>query len=60
MKKKNVSQITLLGESVDLEDVEKYFATTERSDFIEAEIQRRTAAQVIQKLRTPENWFNGQ
>ena len=40
-----------------MEDIERYFASTERSDFIEAEIQRRTAAQVIQKLKTPENWF---
>jgi hypothetical protein len=49
--------ITIWGESVSLEEIENYFASTERSDFIEAEIQRRTAAQVIQKLRTPENWF---
>jgi hypothetical protein len=49
--------ITIWGETVNLEEIENYFASTERSDFIEAEIQRRTAAQVIQKLRTPENWF---
>jgi hypothetical protein len=49
--------ITIWGESVSLEEIENYFASTERSDFIEAEIQRRTAFQVIQKLRTPENWF---
>jgi len=57
MRKNKVQAIKLLGETVNLEDLEKYFASTERSDFIEAEIQRRTAAQVIQRLRTPENWF---
>jgi hypothetical protein len=56
-KKKGLDKIIIWGETVNLEDIENYFASTERSDFIEAEIQRRTAAQVIQKLRTPENWF---
>jgi hypothetical protein len=56
-KKKNLDKIMIWGETINLEDIEKYFASSERSDFIEAEIQRRTAAQVIQKLRTPENWF---
>jgi hypothetical protein len=56
-KENKPTLVTIWGETVDLEDIERYFASTERSDFIEAEIQRRTAAQVIQKLRTPENWF---
>jgi hypothetical protein len=56
-KEKKPTAVTVWGETVGLEDIENYFASTERSDFIEAEIQRRTAAQVIQKLRTPENWF---
>jgi hypothetical protein len=56
-KEEKPTAITIWGESVGLEEIENYFASTERSDFIEAEIQRRTAAQVIQKLRTPENWF---
>jgi hypothetical protein len=56
-RKEKSNKIMIWGETVDLEDIERYFASTERSDFIEAEIQRRTAAQVIQKLRTPENWF---
>jgi len=56
-RKEKSNKIMIWGETIDLEDIERYFASTERSDFIEAEIQRRTAAQVIQKLRTPENWF---
>jgi len=56
-KKQGLDKIVIFGETISLEEIENYFASTERSDFIEAEIQRRTAAQVIQKLRTPENWF---
>jgi hypothetical protein len=50
-------RIQLFGKSVDISETLSLFSTGERSDLIEAEIQRRTAAQVIQKLRTPENWF---
>jgi len=49
--------INILGESVDMSQAISLFSAGERSDLIEAEIQRRTAAQVIQRLRTPENWF---
>jgi len=50
-------KITILGESVDLKDAVDYFNTSERSDFIEAEIHRRTAALVMKKLRTPGDIF---
>lgn len=50
-------QIKLLGESVDISEIVDYFNTSERSDFIEAEIQRRTASQIIAKLRTPGDIF---
>lgn len=45
--------IKILGESVDMNDMINYFSSTERSDIIEAEIQRRTASQVMAKLRQP-------
>jgi hypothetical protein len=45
--------INLLGESIDVSEAINYFNTSERSDFIEAEIQRRTASQVMQRLRQP-------
>lgn len=41
----------ILGESVNMEDVIKYFSSTERSDIIEAEIQRRTAAQAANQFK---------
>ena len=49
--------IKIFGKSVDISQALSLFSAGERSDLIEAEIQRRTAAQVIQRLRTPENWF---
>lgn len=42
--------INLLGESVPLDVVVDYFNRNERSDFIESEIQRRTATVIMQKL----------
>jgi hypothetical protein len=47
---KLTDKINLLGESVNMADVVKYFSSTERSDVTEAEIQRRTAAEVVNKL----------
>lgn len=42
--------LKILGESIDLSEAINFFNTSERSDFIEAEIQRRTASQVMAKL----------
>ena len=50
-------KINIFGESIDASTAMDYFNTSERSDFIEAEIQRRTAAQIIQKLRGPGDIF---
>lgn len=49
-------ELKIFGESVDLSQAIDMFSTSERSDLIEAEIQRRTAAQVIARLKTPENF----
>ena len=47
------AELNLLGESVDAAEAAEYFNIPERSDMIEGEIQRRLAAQAIQKLKQP-------
>lgn len=42
--------VIVMGESINLSKIVDYFARDERGDFIESEIQRRTAAQVMKKL----------
>jgi len=49
--------ISILGESVSFDHIVDYFGRNERSDIIEAEIQHRTAAATMQKLKGPENIF---
>lgn len=49
--------ITLLGESVDAADLMAFFRTSERSDLVEAEIQRRQANAILAKLKTPGDLF---
>jgi len=41
----------LHGESIPFDDVVNYFGRNERADYIEAEIQRRTANQLMDKLK---------
>ncbi len=45
--------INLIGESVDAGDLIAYFRTSERSDLVEAEIQRRQANAILAKLKQP-------
>ncbi|RLE45204.1 hypothetical protein DRJ16_00060 [Candidatus Woesearchaeota archaeon] len=56
-KKDQSLKINLLGESVDLREAEDLFNKSERSDFIEAEIQRRTSYIAAKKLRTAGDIF---
>jgi hypothetical protein len=48
-------EVKLWGESVPLDNILNYFGKDERSDVIESEIQRRTAAQQMLKLGGAEN-----
>lgn len=43
-------KINVWGESVNMAEVVKYFSSTERSDVIEAEIQRRVAAEIMNRM----------
>ena len=47
---REMGEIKIMGESVPVHNVVDYFARDERADFIESEIQRRTAAQTMAKL----------
>lgn len=54
---KKVLNLNILGKTVNLDSIVDYFGRDERSDFVEAEIQRRGAVDMIKKINQPENIF---
>jgi len=50
--KKGMRKLKIVGESVDISKAVDYFNTSEKADIIEAEIQRRTAVEIMRSLKT--------